>query len=289
MTKIPTKITVKILDEALEATQENKHRPHLGASLIGHPCSRHIWYSFRWHKKEKFQGRMLRLFQRGHEEEGRFAEWLRRGGLTVSNVKPEPQLRYTIPTGHFSGEIDGLVTGLAECPNTPHVLEFKTYSHKSFLKLIGLTEKEYKEKRDKQCFIADTKNNAPRHYAQMQAGMGMSGYKKAFYLAVNKNDDCIAYERLSFSQTYYDNLVDKASGIIHLDIPPPKISTQRSFFECRFCKFSEICHGDEAPERNCRTCRNSKPNYQNDWDCMKFKKPLTTEQQREEYLCYERT
>ena len=287
MIKIPPRVSVKILDESLEANQEQDHRSHLGASLIGHTCGRHIWYSFRWYKKEQFNGRMLRLFQRGHEEEDRFAEWLKQGGLEVSHVKPEPQLRFFLPDGHFSGEIDGVVKGLKESPNKDHVLEFKTYSHKSFLSLIGLSEKEYKSKRDVISFKADTKTTKPQHYAQMQAGMGLSGIDRAFYLAVNKNDDCIAYDRLRFSQKFYDSLIDKATGIIHMQIPPPKISENPSWFECKFCKFKDICHGEEQPEKNCRTCKHSKPNYKNGWDCQKYNKPITTEQQRKEYKCHE--
>lgn len=285
MTTIPTKITVKFLEEVEESAQEEEHRPHLGASIIGHPCSRHIWYSFRWHKKERFNGRMLRLFKRGHEEEDRFASWLKAGGLNVHHVKPEPQLRYTLPTGHFSGEIDGLISGLLESPRE-HVLEFKTYSQENFLKLIGLTGKEYKQKRDEQYFVANTKDNKPQHYAQMQAGMGLSGYTRALYLAVNKNDDCIAYERIRFDQKFYDHLVDKAVGIIYLDKAPPKISKRKSWHECQICKFKDICHSGEEPEKNCRTCMHSKPNYEGGWDCTYHNKPLKTEQQREEYLCH---
>ena len=58
-------------------------RSHLGASLIGGECSREIWYGFRWVKKPKFSGRILRLFNRGHLEEARFIAMLLTIGCQV--------------------------------------------------------------------------------------------------------------------------------------------------------------------------------------------------------------
>ena len=58
-------------------------RWHLGASIIGNPCSRYLWFIFRWALHEKFTGRMQRLFNRGHREEARFIEWLRGIGFEV--------------------------------------------------------------------------------------------------------------------------------------------------------------------------------------------------------------
>lgn len=64
-------------------------RHHLGASIIGRKCSREIYYSYRWATPSQFDGRMLRLFDRGHEEEFRFADWLRLVGATVETIDPK--------------------------------------------------------------------------------------------------------------------------------------------------------------------------------------------------------
>ena len=85
------------------------HRSHLGASLIGHECSRHLWYVFRWAKHEQFDARMLRLFNRGHREEARFIEWLRGIGWEVSDgPNGEDQWRVSAVMGHFGGSLDGM-------------------------------------------------------------------------------------------------------------------------------------------------------------------------------------
>ena len=57
-----------LIDKKAEEGQEAP-RAHLGASLLGHPCDRYLWLMFRWAVIEKFDGRILRLFQRGQREE----------------------------------------------------------------------------------------------------------------------------------------------------------------------------------------------------------------------------
>ena len=71
------------IDEFCKTSYDDGFRSHLGASMIGRECSRELWYSFRWVKPSSFNGRMLRLFNRGHREEERFIEWLEGIGAKV--------------------------------------------------------------------------------------------------------------------------------------------------------------------------------------------------------------
>ncbi len=60
--------TVKqIYEHYVKSAVVMKPRKHLGASQIGHPCLRYLWYQFRWcaESKTSFDGRMLRLFETG--------------------------------------------------------------------------------------------------------------------------------------------------------------------------------------------------------------------------------
>ena len=109
----------------------------LGASLIGRPCERALWMTFRWVEAKKFSGRMLRLFKRGQREEAEFIEELRGIGATVWD-KDENGKQWTVSAcnGHFGGSLDGVATGLPEAPKTVAVLEFKTHSSKSFADLV---------------------------------------------------------------------------------------------------------------------------------------------------------
>ena len=61
----PIESTLTLMDAKKVAEQDNGWREHLGASEIGDPCSRKLWYLFRWVAVKKFDARMLRLFARG--------------------------------------------------------------------------------------------------------------------------------------------------------------------------------------------------------------------------------
>lgn len=79
---------VKAINSKLEKEQDRQGRHHLGGSLIGRKCKRELWYSFRWAQPPEFEGRMLRLFNRGHREEDRFVEWLRSIGVEHYPFQP---------------------------------------------------------------------------------------------------------------------------------------------------------------------------------------------------------
>ena len=55
----------------------------LGASFLGEECMRKTWLSWRAYAQAKFGGRMLRLFDTGHQQEGRIVADLRATGLGV--------------------------------------------------------------------------------------------------------------------------------------------------------------------------------------------------------------
>ena len=116
MTILLAEKTLSAIDQAIESDQDQAPgRAHLGASIIGRECSRELWYTFRWVAKKLHQARILRLFSRGQNEEERFNEYLRQGGLTVWDTDPETgeQWRISDVHGHFGGSLDGVVLGLS--------------------------------------------------------------------------------------------------------------------------------------------------------------------------------
>lgn len=78
---------VRLLDKKVEEKSDPKPRTHLGASIIGKKCVRQVWYNWRWAHITKHQGRLLRLFERGHREEPIFINYLRDLGITVREYK----------------------------------------------------------------------------------------------------------------------------------------------------------------------------------------------------------
>ncbi|GAG27102.1 unnamed protein product, partial [marine sediment metagenome] len=60
-----SKTVVAIYAHYKEVGDAEPVRGYLGASIIGHPCERYLWYVFRQCCKPEFDGRMHRLFETG--------------------------------------------------------------------------------------------------------------------------------------------------------------------------------------------------------------------------------
>lgn len=241
-------------------SKPQEHRPHMGASLIGHNCDRYIWLTWRWALKPEFKGRILRLFETGKREEARLIEELRGIGATVWDVDPDSgdQWRVSACNGHFGGSLDGVAKGLPEAPKSPAVLEFKTHGEKSFNELL-------KKK---------VQGAKPQHYDQMTVYMGLMEIERALYMAVNKNTDDVYCEWVHFDKDRYAQLIARAQRLIESTTPPFRMSTDPEFFECKWCSMWRHCHGGMAAEPNCRTCTHSSPVEAGEWRCEKHNKVL---------------
>ena len=256
MVKIPPMFmaTVEAIYSAYEDGRNEGFREHLGASLIGKPCERALWYDFRWVTAAQHSGRILRLFQTGHLEEERLVRDLRASGATVLEVDPETGRQFKVEalSGHFGGSLDGLAVGLRESPRTWHVLEFKTHSAKSYAQLVAKG-------------VAASK---PQHAAQMQIYMHLMGLSRAFYLAVCKDTDALYAERIEADPAEAERLLAKASRIIDAARPPSRISEDPAWFECRMCSHRAVCHEGAMAAVNCRTCLHSTP-VEGGWHCAR--------------------
>lgn len=233
---------------------EEKFRSHLGASLIGRKCDRELWLSWHWTTEKKVEGRIARLFNRGHLEEPRFVALLLMIGFEFwafdANGK---QFRITGHKGHFGGSMDGVLRGCLDLPPGEAALaEFKTHNDKSFKLLVkdGVRVAKWE------------------HFVQMQVYMGENGLRYALYCAVNKNDDDIHIEIVEFDQMVYDRYTHRSITIIESRDPPPRIpGAGPGWHECKFCDHRPVCVGRAEPARNCRTCQWSAPVDDGKWVC----------------------
>lgn len=252
---------------------EDGPRSHLGASLIGKDCSRHLWYTFRWVKHKKFAGRMLRLFNRGHKEEARFVEWLRGVGFNVMEYNPnEPDKQFRIIgiRNHFGGSLDGLgsiperyITMLEKLRHIGRLLfEFKTHNEKSYTKLAGA--KDNRSNRIKPAGVAKAK---PEHYAQMCMYGTVYKIKYGIYCAVNKDTDELYFEIVPLDWKLGAIMERKAEDIINSQTPPEKLHPDPTWFGCKFCDHLDVCHNNEPLEVNCRSCANAMPVDNGKWQC----------------------
>lgn len=264
----PKHSTVAAIYASYEAAREAQaERAYLGASEIGHPCARALWFKFRWAEVQRFEGRMLRLFDHGNVEEARIIEDLRRIGCKVWDRDPATgeQWRYYDLKGHLSGGLDGVVSGLKEAPKTPHLLECKTHNANSFNVLVKQG-------------VGGAK---PEHLAQMQVLCKLAGLARWCYVAVNKNTDDIYLERGEFDPHLTERWVSRAHEIIFSSQPPDKISERSDWHECKGCAFKELCHGTAAPRPNCRTCAHATPVDGGAWHCARWQNNIPLPAQRE--------
>lgn len=255
--------TVAAIDAWHEAKQDKGHYPYIRGSAIGHACERALWYRFRWaHDPETFSGRMLRLFQTGHREEARMVVDLLNAGVAVQDRDPETRDQWRVEAcdGHFRGHLDGIVEGIKEAPATPHLLECKTHSAKSFAQL-------------KKMGVAAAK---PEHVAQMMAYMHLKGLTRAFYLAKNKDTDEYYAERVRYDAAHGAALIAKAERIRAADAAPARVSDDPDYFLCKAfgCSSYSVCHGAGWALRNCRTCLHAERITYGNWFCNRNRETL---------------
>ena len=251
MTSIP-KPTDHIVSKIDELWQKKPDEPreYFGVSGIGHHCERYMWLNWRWAVREQFSGRMLRLFDRGHREEQSVVNNLRAIGIDVQSTGTNQS---SVHLGwHVKGHIDGLAPyGIPGVSKKPHIIEIKTHNKKSFDDL----EKTGVEK------------SKPMHYAQMQVYMYGAKVERALYVAVCKDDDRMYTERIKLDREYAEKMINRAKRIVQSDEIPPPISTDPSWYQCKFCSAHAMCH-EQTPTQhvNCRTCAHATVR-ETDWRC----------------------
>jgi hypothetical protein len=286
------------IDKFCETFYEQGHRNHLGASELGEECWRKLWYGFRWVKLDWHDGRMMRLFNVGHSAEPRFVSYLRGIGFEVKEfetsvlmyhpesdsywwckefeegdglaqdvtgtfheqiaisrgIKPS-QWRVSGAMGHYGGSLDGLCKAPERYQLSEDIilsLSFKTNN-------TGAGYAKVAEEA--------LSKSKPKHWAQeCQYGYKM-GIKYCIYMIENKNDSDITFKVIELDWNYGAQLEKKAEQIIFAKEPPPRISENKSFFNCKYCHLSGICHDGEQPEKNCRSCRNASPVENATWTC----------------------
>lgn len=249
-------------------------RSHLGASVIGNACARAVAFGWRWATKKAPRGRkgepkvdahsrMLRLWNRGHLEEGRFIAMLLTAGVGVYQQDANgKQFRISDLGGHYGGSGDGMLYGVPDLPNGVWCLnECKTHSDDSFSKL----KKEGVQK------------SKPEHYIQMQTYLSKFGLLYALYMAVNKNDDELYAEIVQFDGAVDAQFTERAKLIVFGDKLPERMrGASPGFFQCKYmCDHVGVCFGPEKPVISCRSCQHGFAMPDGTWQCAKHTVTLT--------------
>lgn len=231
----------RIADAYRKDDENDNFRSHLGASQIGTECERALYLGWRWSYGRKFTARILRLFNRGHQEEARFLALLEMIGVQFHQPENGEQERISDHGGHFGSALDGILWGVPECPNEWILGEFKTSGTKPFCDVV----------------VKGVQVSKPQHYAQMQTCMARRGIFKCLYMMVNKNDDDIYCEIVEYDGRSADSYLMRAGRVIVAREPPKRLSEDPSNFKCGICDAKQRCHFPELVPviTNCRTCK----------------------------------
>lgn len=260
----PKDPTLEAIDREVErrAMLETK-RGYLGASSIGQPCERRLWYGFRWAFVERFNAETLYRFEDGHRTEDLLAARLRLvPGIQLHTVDPRTGRQFGVSSvaGHFRGHMDGAVIGLLQAPKTWHVWEAKCVGEKGMAKL-----QRAKAAGEKTALAAWD----PVYHAQAQVYMHHTGMERHYLTAATPGGRVMDSVRTDYDPAAAATLEAKAERIVTAATPPTGISEDPAWFECKFCPAAALCHRGEGVQINCRTCVHATPELDGDgrWSC----------------------
>lgn len=272
----PPDPTLAAVDRQLEALQDRWRSRGLSMGLIGEPCDRKMFYYFRWATTPKpFSVDALKRFADGHTGEALQAKRLRLvEEITLWTVDPErdgKQYAVSDHGGHLQGRIDGVILGLLQAPNTPHIWEHKQVEEKSQRKL-----EKYKEQLGEKNALFAWK---PLYWATAQVYMHYVQLDRHYMTVASPGGRHSISVRTEYNAKDAKALVARAAKVIEATCTPPKLSHDPSWHECRWCDHHAVCHQGEKPPINCRTCLASTP-VEGGWRCDRWDMPLSFEQQQ---------
>ena len=253
-------------DYHVHIEKDDRQRPYLGLSQIGHECSRYLWYSFRHCFKPVFPPRIHRLFRTGDRAEYQFV-WLLRGiGCEVFEVGEDGK-QFSVEDwgGHVRGNSDGVAIfpdkfWLEGSKPHPVLLEFKTASDAKFKNAVKLGCEKWN----------------PSYYGQQISYCGYLDLKGSFFAVLNKNDESLYFEYIPWKKTRFNGYVEKAGDIVGSQQPPERISNASPSYwnhntksGCKYCNAVGLCFGKEASQKMCRTCQFAQPAEDKQWKCLK--------------------
>lgn len=270
--------TLAALDALHARASDEPPRPHLGASQIGHPCARALWYGFRWALRRVVSARGHRAIADGHRGEVVMAEWLRAiPGVELWTDDPEQpgrQIGFSDHAGHFGGSLDGVIVGLVQAPKTPHVWESKVCNETKFRKLVKLIA----EKGEKNA-LAEWDEV---YFAQAQVYMRYLGLTRHYLTVCTPGNREMVGCRTEFQQKVADRYVARAKAIVVANRPPDKINEDPGWWQCKYCDFHALCHGLKLPDPSCRTCAyaTARIDERQPWTCDWHRRGIDADDQR---------
>jgi len=234
---VTTDIT-RLIDKALVIEESfQPGREYIGGSVIGKFCERQIQYMVTHTPVDpgkEFDGRLLRVFQRGHMMEAAAIEWLKKAGFAMIEGKQDGgQFGFRSNGGLFRGHCDSIIiAGPYNHGPFPRLWECKALEQKYFnaLKKKGLREEN--ETYFGQCQIYMKKFKLTRN--------------PALFTAVNPNRMELYFEDIPYDPGHAQYMEERVERIIRackMGELLPRAIQDKDFFKCKMCSWREQCHG----------------------------------------------
>jgi hypothetical protein len=221
--KIPQP-TLSIINQAIvEKAEKKPSRNYMGGSILGEPCDRKLWYSFKTPSRI-LDPRILRIMDLGNMIESMVIEYLRNSGLTVYDIDQDGK-QFGFEDGFLAGNIDGVVTGLLES-SKPHLFECKSAKDSRFKLFVknGIKETE------------------PKYWAQIQVYMKYMELDRCLYIIYNKDTSEMHIERIKYNAMEADYYANRGKEIgVKEEADVERKYKGPAWRECRYCDYREKC------------------------------------------------
>ncbi len=222
---------IKSIHVAISSSNTQEIRRYIGASSIGKPCLRSIWYGFNGYEADKIPASLQITFDIGKSLEKLIISYLDNSKINIEI--PTKDNNYLFCQDKDIPEMQGHMDAIIHLDNiSPTILEIKTAKSSSFNKF------------KKDGVISWSQSY---HY-QIQSYMGMSGIDEAIILAINKDSSELHAEHVPFNKELFSYIKSKALSVINSTDAPQKISNNSCYYICRTCNYKEICHYEASLE-----------------------------------------
>ena len=227
--------TTALVDAGMQrARASQSQREYLGGSRLGTSCERALQYEFARAPVDpgrETQGRLLRIFERGHVMEDCMVAWLREAGFDLRTRKPDGgQFGFSDAQGRLRGHVDGVIVGGPEGFSYPALWENKCLGAKSWRELEAKG-------------LAVAKPVYAAQVALYQAHLQLHEHP-ALFTAINADSMDIYVERVPFDAALAQRMADRAVRVITATEAGellPRAFHEPSHFECRMCAWQDRC------------------------------------------------
>lgn len=225
----------ELIDAGMQkARVKQEPRRYLGASRLGVACERALQYEYAQAPVDygrEVEGRLLRIFARGHLIEDCMVEWLRGAGFDLrTRDRHGDQFGFSVAGGRLQGHVDGVIVGGPAGFAYPTLWENKCLGSKAW--------RELSKSR-----LAVAKPIYAAQIALYQAYLELHEHP-ALFTAVNADTMEIYAERVPFDAQLAQRMSDRAAKVITATDAGellPRSFTDPTHFECRMCAWANRC------------------------------------------------